>query len=67
VLERLKQWRLSESRAQAVPAFVILHDSTLAELARQRPTTLDTLARIPGIGARKLERYGDALLGVLDG
>jgi ATP-dependent DNA helicase RecQ len=64
VLERLKQWRLAESRAQAVPAFVILHDSTLAELARRRPRTLTDLAGIPGIGARKLERYGAALLGV---
>ena len=67
MLERLKQWRLSESRAQAVPAFVILHDSTLSELARQRPRTLDALAGIAGIGARKLERYGDALLGVMGG
>ena len=65
LLERLKQWRLAESKAQAVPAFVILHDSTLAELARRRPRALADLAGVPGIGARKLERYGDALLGVI--
>ncbi len=67
LLERLKQWRLAESRAQSVPAFVILHDSTLTELARQRPRSHDALAAIPGIGGRKLERYGDALLGVILG
>ena len=37
LLDRLKDWRLAEARAQAVPAFVILHDRTLAEIARQRP------------------------------
>ena len=48
-----------------MPAYVILHDSTLAELARRRPRALSDLAVVPGIGARKLERYGDALLGVI--
>jgi len=65
-LLRLKTWRLVEARRQAVPAYVILHDATLAEIARQQPRDLDTLAEIPGIGARKLERYGRALLEVLD-
>jgi ATP-dependent DNA helicase RecQ len=48
-----------------VPAYVILHDSTLAEIARRRPSDLTTLAGIAGIGARKLERYGAALLHVV--
>ncbi len=65
LLDRLKQWRLAEARAQAVPAYVILHDATLAELARRRPKAIGDLAGVPGIGARKLERYGDALLGVI--
>jgi len=64
VLERLKAWRLAEARAQSVPAYVILHDSTLAEIARQRPHRVADLAAVPGIGARKLERYGEALLGI---
>ena len=42
---------------QSVPAFVILHDKTLAEIARQRPHTLTALGGIIGIGAKKLERY----------
>ncbi len=65
LFERLKQWRLEESRAQAVPAYVILHDRTLADLARRRPQSLAELAEVPGIGERKLERYGAGLLGVI--
>ena len=53
LLERLKQWRLGQARAQALPAYVILHDSTLADLARRRPRTLDELAGVPGIGMGK--------------
>ena len=62
LLERLKAWRLAQARTQSVPAFVILHDKTLAEIARQRPHTLTALGRISGIGAKKLERYGAALI-----
>ncbi len=62
LLDQLKAWRLAESRAQGVPAYVILHDRTLAEIARQRPRDVDALGSISGIGARKLERYGSALL-----
>jgi len=62
LLDRLKAWRLAEARAQAVPAFVILHDRTLAEIARQRPGGIAAIAGIAGIGAKKLERYGPALL-----
>ena len=48
-----------------MPAYVILHDATLLELLRQRPQTLDGMRRISGIGARKLENFGEALLGLL--
>ena len=51
-----------EARSQGVPAYVILHDSTLAEIARTRPRDRSTLGSLGGIGAKKLERYGDALL-----
>ena len=62
LLDRLKRWRSSEAQAQSVPAFVILHDATLIEIARTRPRSLDALARIAGIGARKLERYGASIV-----
>jgi ATP-dependent DNA helicase RecQ len=65
LLDRLKAWRLAESRTQAVPAFVILHDRTLVEIASLRPRHLDALAGIAGIGARKLERYGPALVAIV--
>jgi ATP-dependent DNA helicase RecQ len=67
LLQRLKAWRLAEARAQSVPAFVILHDSTLTEIARWRPLDLASLASIGGIGAKKLERYGAVVLSVIAG
>ena len=67
LLERLKAWRLTESRTQSVPAFVILHDKTLAEIARQRPPDLVALHEIAGIGTTKLERYGATLVGIVAG
>ena len=57
LFERLKQWRLEASRAQAVPAYVILHDRTLADLARRRPT----LARRAGRGSRYRRAQARAL------
>ncbi len=62
LFERLKAWRGAEARSQSVPAYVVLHDSTLAQIARDRPRDLDALAGIGGIGAKKLEKYGPALL-----
>ena len=67
LLDRLKAWRLTESRTQSVPAFVILHDKTLAEIARQRPPDLSALRGIAGIGAVKLERYGPVLVDIVAG
>ena len=63
--ERLRQWRADEARTQSVPAYVIFHDATLRALAHSAPATLDELAAIPGIGARKLDRYGPHLLELL--
>lgn len=65
VLERLKTWRMAQAREQAVPAYVIFHDRTLAEIAASRPQDQQALAAISGMGARKLERYGAALLALL--
>jgi len=65
LLGRLKAWRLEQARAQSVPAYVILHDSTLEEIARGRPRDMEALAAVAGIGVKKLERYGAALLELL--
>ncbi|WP_147653631.1 DNA helicase RecQ [Vulcaniibacterium gelatinicum] len=64
--ERLRAWRADAARAQNVPAYVIFHDSTLRAIAEAHPADLSALADIPGLGARKLERYGREVLAVLE-
>jgi ATP-dependent DNA helicase RecQ len=64
-LVRLKAWRLEEARRQGVPAYVILHDTTLAEIARRQPRQMGELADIAGIGKTRLDRYGTALMEVV--
>ena len=63
--ETLRSWRGEKAREQGVPAYVILHDKTLHELAVQRPQSSTALLQIPGIGLAKAERYGEALLALL--
>jgi ATP-dependent DNA helicase RecQ len=58
----LRDLRARLAREQNVPAYVIFHDSTLRNIAEQRPGSLDELARVGGIGGAKLERYGERLL-----
>ncbi len=58
----LRSWRANTAREQSVPAYVIFHDSTLRAIAMNAPEDLDELARIPGIGAGKLDRYGEDVL-----
>ncbi len=67
LLARLKTWRSEQARAQSVPAYVIFHDRTLAAIAATYPQDLEALSEIDGIGAKKLERYGPALLDLLQG
>lgn len=62
VYEALRTWRREVSKEHGVPAYTVFHDSTLRELARVRPQSIEELRSISGIGATKLERYGDALL-----
>jgi ATP-dependent DNA helicase RecQ len=60
--DALRQWRATTAREQNVPAYVIFHDSTLRAIAEAAPDDLIELSRIPGIGASKLDRYGEAVL-----
>jgi ATP-dependent DNA helicase RecQ len=62
LFEALRSWRASQAKTQGVPAYVILHDKTLHELATHRPATPDELLDVPGIGTAKAERYGADLL-----
>jgi DNA helicase-2/ATP-dependent DNA helicase PcrA len=67
IYETLKEWRLETARAEEKPAYVIFHNSTLAEIVRRSPRTREELAAVPGVGPAKLERYGDAVLAALTG
>lgn len=63
--EALKKWRLEQARKEGVPAFRILSDKVLTELAADRPTANDELLEVSGLGPRLVARYGPALLKVL--
>jgi ATP-dependent DNA helicase RecQ len=60
----LKAWRGEVARAHNLPAYVIFHDATLAAIAAMAPRSLDDLQGISGIGAKKLEAYGEEVLRV---
>ena len=61
----LKAWRGEVAREHNVPAYVVFHDATLAEMARRRPADLAELGTISGVGAKKLDAYGQEILRVL--
>ncbi|WP_207454974.1 DNA helicase RecQ [Desertivibrio insolitus] len=65
LFERLRAWRADTARAQGVPAYVVFGDSTLRGIAVTRPSSLEELGTISGVGAKKLEVYGDAVLEVV--
>jgi DNA helicase-2/ATP-dependent DNA helicase PcrA len=62
LFERLRAWRLEVAQEQRVPAFVVFTDATLTAIAEARPSSRARLAALPGVGAVKLDRYGDAVL-----
>ena len=65
LFEALRAWRAGEAREQGVPAYIVFGDATLRAVAVARPERLTDLDGITGIGAKKLEAYGDALLAVV--
>ena len=65
LLAELKRWRTQEAQRQSVPAYVIMQDATLVEVARRSPQSIASLAEIAGIGQKRLERYGEALLEIV--
>lgn len=67
LLSALKAKRRALAEAAKVPAYIIFNDRTLVEMAEKRPNTLDEMAAIGGVGAKKLERYGDDFLEVITG
>jgi ATP-dependent DNA helicase RecQ len=61
----LRNWRSTIAREHNVPAYVILHDATLEGIVAARPQGLDQLRSVPGIGDKRLERYGQALMQIV--
>ena len=67
LFEALRSWRAAEAKQQGVPAYVVFGDVTLRAVATERPTTLDELAGISGVGQKKLDSYGRQVLEVVAG
>ncbi len=66
VFEALREWRLETSIERGVPAYVVFPDSTLRGIARRKPATRGELFAIKGVGRKKLQRYGDEVLSLVD-
>jgi ATP-dependent DNA helicase RecQ len=64
--EYLREWRRTTAKEQGVPAFVVLHDTTLEEICRRQPSSIAELRNITGIGERKAEVYGKGILAALE-
>jgi ATP-dependent DNA helicase RecQ len=64
--EYLREWRRGVSKEKNIPAYIVLHDSSLEEICRRQPKFFAELLEIPGIGERKAELYGNEILAALN-
>jgi len=67
LFERLRALRLDVARARGVPPYVIFHDATLREMARRRPTSINSLLDVKGVGVRKADDLGELFLAAIRG
>ena len=65
VFQALREWRRGVAKEHKVPAYTVLHDASLREIAQRLPATLAALQGVTGIGAAKLERYGAQIVDVV--
>jgi DNA helicase-2/ATP-dependent DNA helicase PcrA len=65
LFDALAAWRKQRAQADAVPAYVVFHNTTLEAIVGVKPRSIDELARVPGVGPAKLDRYGDEVLAVV--
>jgi superfamily II DNA helicase RecQ len=65
LFEALREWRRNAAEAAEMPPNIVFSDRTLVAIATTRPTTRGLLARVSGVGPKKLEEYGDAVLAVV--
>src|SRR5215831_15641119 len=63
LFKALRAWRRERAAEQRVPPYVIFHDTTLSAIARERPASLDELAKASGVGQSKFKRYGADVMG----
>jgi len=67
VFEKLRWWRVETARKHNVPAYVIFHDATMREIAKTRPSSIDELRHVSGVGEKKLETYGEEIVALIAG
>ncbi|GEK17277.1 DNA helicase RecQ [Cellulomonas persica] len=67
LFEKLRAWRAGAAKEQGVPAYVVFHDATLRDIVLRRPSSIEELGTIGGVGATKLDRYGEGVLATLAG
>jgi ATP-dependent DNA helicase RecQ len=65
-MDHMREWRRTVAKRNAVPAYVIMHDSTLEEICRKRPSSVNELLGVSGIGIRKAELYGRDIFSELE-
>jgi ATP-dependent DNA helicase RecQ len=66
LFDKLRWWRVETARKHNVPAYVILHDATLREIAKGKPNSLYALRGVSGVGEKKLETYGDEIVTLIN-
>jgi len=66
LITMLKQWRTQKSSIQGVPAYMVLHDTTIIDVAQKMPLTLEDLNEVHGMGDAKIKRYGREILGIVN-
>jgi len=64
--EYMREWRRRTAKEQGFPAFVIMHDTTLEELCRRQPSSLEQIGRVPGFGVAKTQTYGLKVIDALN-
>jgi ATP-dependent DNA helicase RecQ len=65
IFDKLRWWRVETARAHNVPAYVIFVDATLREIAKAKPTSLNDLRGVSGVGEKKLASYGDEIVAMI--
>jgi ATP-dependent DNA helicase RecQ len=65
VFEKLRWWRVETARRHNVPAYVIFHDATMREIAKAKPSSIEALRGVSGVGEKKLQTYGDDIVALI--